>query len=132
MFNRAYIIYLFYHNLSSLLRLLIIPIISLLRWLSNDWAVPPYPITSSPDATVDPPPPYSEIDNEPGATVKPALAADNSFVKKKETGTLTEPSDYAMAYKAMQHNHQLPEGKRAVSSIDQLSADLVLPPPPPS
>lgn len=82
--------------------------------MANDWAVPPYPVTSSPDtATVDPPPPYSEFDEDsPTATVKPMVTSESShFVKTKEGGTLTEPSDYAMAYKAMQHNQQLPEGR---------------------
>ena len=81
--------------------------------MANDWAVPPYPVTSPPNTavTADPPPPYSEIDNEPAATVKPTAVTENTYVKKKEKGTLTEPSDYAMAYKAMQHNQQLPDGK---------------------
>ncbi|XP_067945378.1 NEDD4-binding protein 2-like [Watersipora subatra] len=140
------------------------------RWLSNDWAAPPYPSTSvqssasvvsfapvptaSPASTTnamtsslasansitsanaalptsttvtssldimassasaailtagelrEPPPPYDESESSERA---PVVSCHN-FVKTKESWTLTEPSDYAMAYKAMQYNHQLPEG----------------------
>lgn len=62
--------------------------------------------TVSNSALVDPPPPYEEHDTgvplgEPSAHL---------LVKQRDEATLTEPSDYAMAYKAMQHNRQLPPG----------------------
>lgn len=74
--------------------------------MSNDWATPPYPLTLTPVA--DPPPPYQEIAPTVHLQSPSAPASD---VKHTDQGTLTEPSDYAMAFKAMQYNQALPEGR---------------------
>ena len=55
----------------------------------------------------EPPPPYEELE---GSSTNPIEEVTRHLVKKRDGCTLTEPSDYAMAYKAMQRNQQLPPG----------------------
>ena len=77
-----------------------------LRWLSNDWTVPAYPPPASDSTNCGLPPPYEEIE-----TRQEEVAEKQSSAKHLDDSTLTEPSDYAMAYKVMQSKTNLPKGE---------------------
>lgn len=77
--------------------------------MGNDWEIPPYPTTSENNSAnaSSPPPPYEEGE----AGVSCAAVVPDLLIKSVDSCTLTEPSDYALAYKAMQRNEALPIGK---------------------
>ena len=63
---------------------------SVCRWLKGDWAFPAFPLS-------------------PSAEIKTSITK-TPYCETQEEGTITDPADYAIAYKAMQYHGELPAG----------------------